>query len=329
MILTIQEYDAAEQEAKCGLSFTELMAFSPRTFENLGFPHRVQDERELVRYADWNRDAENQEYFKPAHFMSGPAVWTEYTLDEVAAMDRVRDQAVEVTRKLGRAIRPLCGPFAQLGLFRILCAITANNLSSLRVFEVGPGTGYLGALLINNGVGFYSFTDNAQALFLWQSRMLAEVGRLESGIPWWQFVRGENLSPVDVVISNANLAEMTPSALKIVAHRARHMLGGSVIGLLLFTNVGYQSQNTNEGVMSALGNAGFRCVFDRLFRGYIVDGHQLPFDVGPLQTEIPLYNPSGRAERVSGIEAVQIPDDKRPLDLDITKVLEGREPHEN
>ena len=59
-MLTVAEYDALEQEAKIGLSFCELMAFAPRTFEDLGFPHRVADDRELVRYADWNRNAETR-----------------------------------------------------------------------------------------------------------------------------------------------------------------------------------------------------------------------------------------------------------------------------
>lgn len=325
MILSVEEYDAAEQEAKIGLSFTEIMAFSPRTFENLGFPHRVEDERELVRYADWNRDRANQEYFKPGQFFSGPAVWTDYTLDEVAVMNRVRDQAVEVTRSLGRAVRPLCNPFAHLGLFRILEAMRGSSM--LRVFEIGPGSAYLGAMLINEGHYSYSSMDNSQAFSLWQSRLFHHIGGHEkSTIPWWDFLKS-GAPPVDVVVSNANLAEMTPDALKIVAHHAKRMLEWSSLGLLLFTNFGAQSQNTNEGVHSSLERAGFHCVFDRLFRGYVAN--ELLFETGPLQTEIPLYNPSGRSERVSGIEAVSIPDDQRPLDLDITKLLEGRAPHEN
>src|SRR5208282_3828403 len=115
-----------------------------------------------------------------------------------------------------------------------------------------------------------------------------------------------------------------PDALKIVAHHAKLMLAGSPAGLLLFTNFGSQSQNTNEGVHNTLMANGFRCVFDRLFHGYVVGDHQLPFDSGPLQAQIPLYNPSGRMGTVTGKDAVPlIPPDQRPLDLDITKLLEG------
>jgi hypothetical protein len=327
MILSVGEYDALEQEARCGLSFCELMAFAPRTFDMLGFPHRVEDERELVRYADWNRDTGNQEYFRPGHFFGGPAVQTDFTADEVEMMNRVRDQAVAATTKLGRPVRPLCSPFAQLGLFRILAAI---GLPGLRVFEVGPGTAYLGAMLINEGASYYSFTDNAQALFLWQCRLMAEVGyqpTSRAGLPWWDFARGVNLLPVDVVVSNTNLGEMTGDALKITAHRARQMLERSPLGLFLFVNVGAPMYNSEEGVDRELRRAGFSLVVNRFFRAYRAPNSEpLPEAALALEFGMPLYNPSGRPGTVSGGEAVYIPDDQRPLDLDVTELLEGWRP---
>ncbi len=324
-MMTVAEYDAAELEARCGLSYAELMAFSPHTFWALGFPDRVADDRELVRYADWNRNAENQKYFQQDHFFSGPAVRTIYTRDEVEAMDRVRDQAVSATGKLGRAVRPLCGPFAQLGLFRILAAI---GLPGLRVFEVGPGTAYLGAMLLNEGASLYGFTDNAQALFLWQSRMLDEVERgTVDAVPWWDFARGRNLPPVDAVVSNGNLGEMTRDALRITAIRAREMLDGSPLGLFLFTSVGDPRHNSEGDIDHELRAAGFHLVISRFFRGYYLPrAEPLPAAALALEFEIQLHNPSGRLGTMSGAEAVHIPDDQRPLDLDVTKLLEGWEP---
>jgi hypothetical protein len=328
-MMTVAEYDAAELEAKVGLSFAEIMAFAPRTFAALGFPDRVRDDRELVRYADWNRDTGNQEYFRPGHFFGGPAVQTDYTHDEVELMDRARDQCLVATGKLGRPVRPLCGPFAQLGLFRILAAI---GLPGLRVFEVGPGTAYLGAMLINAGAAYYSFTDNAQALFLWQCRLMAEVGYQLTprvGLPWWDFARGRNLPPVDVVVSNTNLGEMTGDALKITAVRARQMLEGSALGLFLFVNIGAPMHNSEDGVARALMAAGFRLMFSQLFKGYVPNRALGPLAVtmpATLGTAIPLYNPSGRPGTVSGGEAVHLPDDQRPLDLAVTELLEGWRP---
>ncbi len=319
MPLSVEAYNRAEQEARTGLSFTEIAAFSPCTFEALGFPHRVVDERELVRYADWNRDAENQHYFRPGGFSPGPAVRTDYTLDEVAMMNCVRDLAVEVTRNLGCAIRPLCSPFSAIGLFRITEALrAASGLSTLRVFEVGPGSGYLGAMLINKRLYAYSSMDNAQAFSLWQRRLFQGP---TNSIFWWDFLKLRFVTPFDVVISNSNLAEMHVDALRVVAHHAKLMLDGSPLGLFLFTNFGSQMQNTNDGVHVALERAGFRRVFDRLFQGYITDRHQLPFDTGPLQADIPLYNPSDRPELLAGADTVRIPEDQRPLDLDIVELL--------
>jgi hypothetical protein len=323
-MLSVKEYDEAEQEARIGLSFAEIMAFAPRTFQALGFPDRVRDERELVRYADWNRDTGNQEYFWPDHFFAGPAVRTVYTHDEAEAMNRVRDQAVEVTRKLGRTVRPLCGPFAQLGLFRILMTIGKACGGPLRVFEVGPGTGYLGAMLWNEE-WTYGFTDNAQALFLWQSLFLRNAGlpRLK-GVPWWQFVRGEHLPAADVVVSNTNLAEMTGDAMRITLLNARRMLQGSSLGFFLFTNIGAPMHGIHDNIHNELLRQGFRLIFNRLFHGYALG--QLPEGAEVLDSEIPLFNPSGRGGTLSGAEAVQIPEGQEPLDLPVTKLLEGWEP---
>jgi hypothetical protein len=317
-VLTVEEYDAAEQEAKIGLSFTEIMAFVPRTFEALGFPHRVKDERELIRYADWNRDAGNQEYFKPDHFFYGPSVRTVYTHDEVEAMDHVRDRAVEVTSALGRAVRPVCGPFAQLGLFRILMALGRQCGRRLWVFEVGPGTGYLGALLLDQ-LWTYSFTDNAQALFLWQSRLL--LGKA-NGVSWWDFVRGKNPT-VDVVVSNSNLGEMTNDALKITLRNAQNMLEQSSLGLFLFTSMGLQQHNTRNDVHQEFLNLGFKQVCSHLFQGYVIGA--LPGGHG-LDRNIPLFDPSGRGGAMSGAEACHLPSDQHPLDLAVTKLLEDWEP---
>ena len=40
-----------------------------------------------------------------------------------------------------------------------------------------------------------------------------------------------------------------------------------------------------------------------------------------LRERIQLYNPSGHEGTVSGIEAVRIPRDQQPLDLDIVRLL--------
>jgi hypothetical protein len=346
-ILPIESYDAAEQDGRVDLSFAEIMAFSPRTFAQYGFPDRVKVERELARYADWNRDLGNQEYFKPGQFLKGPAVQTDFTLDEVELLTRLRDQVVEMTEhRLGRAVRPLCGPFAQLGLFRILNALRdIYDLPHLSVFEVGPGTGYLGALLLNQGHSYASM-DNAQALYLFQNRLFSHVAageRAEWGnadcrgyrklarcttIPWWEFVRLPRHCPfnVDLVISNTNLCEMTIDAMRFVVRIAQRMLAESKLGMFLFTNIGHAAQSNYDIVHGEFERTGYTRVFQRLFYGYVLKGRLPPAAAAMLEKQIPLYNPSKRPERLAAGDTTYLPDDQRPIDLDFTKFQEGWEP---
>ena len=72
-----------------------------------------------------------------------------YTPEEVEAVRRVNDVVLAHTSKaFGRAIRPWMGPLATMNLFRAIQAIAAaTGRKCLRIFELGPGSGYLGALL--------------------------------------------------------------------------------------------------------------------------------------------------------------------------------------
>jgi hypothetical protein len=56
--LTIARYDAAEMEARAGLSIPHFMAFRPVAFESVGWPTRISQEAELLRYVDHNFEAE-------------------------------------------------------------------------------------------------------------------------------------------------------------------------------------------------------------------------------------------------------------------------------
>jgi len=125
------------------------MAFAPATLTLMGFPAFVAREEKISRYVDWNNSTSNAQYFKPNHFVRGPSVDTAFTRSEAELVGRVSDRVAALTaRHYGREMRPISTLLSQFGLFRAIMALQARSNWPLRVFEVGPGTGYLGDLLL-------------------------------------------------------------------------------------------------------------------------------------------------------------------------------------
>ena len=56
-------------------------------------------------------------------------------------------------------------------MFRLVKAMSNFAGEDLPVYEIGPGSGYLGALLVRSGHRYVA-TDIAEGFYLWQSRML-------------------------------------------------------------------------------------------------------------------------------------------------------------
>jgi SAM-dependent methyltransferase len=125
----------------------------------------------------------------------------------------------------------------------------------LRILEIGPGSGYLGLLLANDGHHYFAM-DAAQAFYLYQKKLWLDIygkdyfdysessSRPNSAkvthIPWWQFA---NLSipipDVDVVTINHALAEMHPLAVKTIFARLYKSWGDNDKKLVLAESMGY------------------------------------------------------------------------------------------
>jgi len=340
--LSIELYDHNETLGRCDLSYAEMSAFSTTTFALMGYPVRVADERELAGFVDWNFSTSNLQYFIRDYFVSGPGVRTVFSPDERDALRRLGDRVAAMTRdRYGRPMRPISSLLAQMGLYRALLGMkAATGLEELSVFEVGPGNGYLGALLIDAGCR-YAATDNAQSLYLWQSRLFeacagdgfrewAETGAPERPgerpvhhLPWWEYVRLRHRSDLraDVVVSNTNLGEMNYGALLYTARYARRILEGSPLGLLVFTNIGDAKQNSMATVDGELARAGFKRVCHRLFHAYAAVGAETSEAVLALDEDIPLHNPTGSPERFTTLDVLDLSPAMWPSDLDFISYL--------
>jgi hypothetical protein len=335
--VTIEQYDRAEELAKCRMSYVELMAFETTTFHIVGFPARVKLEDELARYVDWNNSTSNYQYFKPNYFVRGPSVETAFTDDEGQVIGRVSDCVAAMTlRRYGRQMRPISTLLSQMGLFRAIMALQAAAGRPLAVFEIGPGNGYLGAMLVQAGNRYIAF-DNAQSLYLWQNRLLIECAADDFvdwvaaeplparvlHLPWWRYVELYKHCPVraDVVVSNTNLGEMNYGALRYAARICRQILADSDIATFLYTNIGDPKQNSLATVEGELGAAGFRKVCGDLVQAFVPEGILASPILTGLDKSIPLYNPSGLSRRHSALDILKVTPATLPMDMDFLNFL--------
>jgi len=177
------------------------------------------------------------------------------------------------------------------------------------IVEVGPGSGYLGAMLALAGYRYVG-TDITQAFYLHQSRMwhhmfgdrfvelatspqqFTEFSELPAGtvlhVPWWKFTvanAGDIKLRADVVIANHTLCEMHSTAMCYDILLARHMLERSPnIGYFFVEGPGAEilrhrfdayQQFLNAGYVRAFGDNGLIDVFvpgafhDRIYDGVI------------------------------------------------------------
>jgi hypothetical protein len=143
----------------------------------------------------------------------------------------------------------------------------------LRIFEIGPGSGYLGLLLANDGHQYFAM-DAAQAFYLYQKKLWSDIfgsdyfdysestSRPDTAkvthIPWWQFA---NLSipipDVDVVTINHALTEMHPQAVKTIFTRLYSAWGDTDKKLVLAEGTGYDYFKRKETMFSDIRSESF------------------------------------------------------------------------
>ena len=143
----------------------------------------------------------------------------------------------------------------------------------LRILEIGPGSGYLGMLLANDGHKYFAM-DAAQAFYLYQKKLWSDIygsdyfdysessSRPDTAkithIPWWQFA---NLSipipDVDVVTINHALAEMHPQAVKTIFARLYSAWGDTDKKLALAEALGYDYFKRKDSMFVDIRSASF------------------------------------------------------------------------
>lgn len=347
-MLTSDAYDAAEQAALPMHSIPTLMAFRPATFSAVGFPIRVGQAPELLRYIDHNFEAETKTLYQPGARYPAAGYRNEFSQDEDDLVQDIRARVADFTeRRYGRRTRPMTNILVQVGPLRAMEALRGlfdRTQSETNVFEVGPGAGYFGAMLAKLGYRYYSY-DVAQSLYLWQSHLLelvapqdfceyavrpsSEIGEARVGhFAWWQFAAMLGGAPIkaDIVYSNSNLGEMSSLALNFVLHIARGMLEDSRIGAFCYFSEGMQMQNSIEAIEGQFAAFGFVKAISKPFHCYVLDEARAEEIRAGVPAELPLYAPSGERATKTASDLVSTPQEEQPLDVQITQWLHGWSP---
>ena len=255
----VEAYDQAERAALRRLGNRAIEAASTLVFDRIGYPTRVRSVGELWRYADVMHDGRARQHYDR---LSG------FTEREFALLSIGVRLGANVSGKLGRKIIPIDAPLMAVIPYRLITMC----ISSGAVFELGPGSGYLGNMLVADAFNYCS-TDACQAFFLWQRHL--DIG---AQIPWWEWYDHERPDfKVDCVTANHVLNELHETALRYLVVRAERMLTEK--GFLVVEDFGDQSVRGTQATKDVFLGRGWR----ECAGGYILVPPGGKFDTGAVE----------------------------------------------
>lgn len=225
--LSVSEYDLAEQKAISELPNRVIEAFHPVLFQEVGYPTRVRNEAELWKYVDVMHDLRFEKDY--SDLLGG------LTENEFALLKKLSEQICGFSDiNFKQKIVARSSVLRSMNVLRHIRYLFGNERP--RVFEIGPGCGYLGAMLLLDGSP-YASTDITQSLYMYQNKfwnfisdggVIDLAGEGKGGalpdipvggsihVPWWEFVklRPESVPQFDMVTCNHALAEMHHDSLR-------------------------------------------------------------------------------------------------------------------
>jgi SAM-dependent methyltransferase len=260
----VDRYNQAERAGRATVSNRAIESFSLEVFNAVGYPCRIEDESELWRY----HDVMNEGGFKETLRLIGS--YSEHDFDLITKTAKqilsFSERHLPIRNSGKHALT------RSLYQYQLLMKYRPHN-GPLRILEIGPGSGYLGLLLANDGHQYFAM-DAAQAFYLYQKKLWSDIygadyfdysestSRLDTAkvthIPWWQFA---NLSipipDVDVVTINHALTEMHPQAVKTIFARLYSAWGDTDKKLVLAESWGYDYFNRKGSMLEDIRSANF------------------------------------------------------------------------
>jgi hypothetical protein len=260
----VEKYNQAERAGRATVSNRAIESFSLEVFTTLGYPCRIDDESELWRYHD---------VMQEGRFKQNLSLIGSYSDHEFDLITGTAEQILSFSER-HLPIRNSGKHALTRSLYQYQLIMKHRpHAGSLRILEIGPGSGYLGLLLANDGHQYFAM-DAAQALYLYQKKLWSDIYGADyfdysestsrpdtakvTHIPWWQFA---NLSipipDVDVVTINHALTEMHPQAVKTIFVRLCSAWGDTDKKLVLAESWGYDYFKRKEAMLKDIRSENF------------------------------------------------------------------------
>ena len=253
----VDTYNQAERAGRATVSNRAIESFRLELWNTLGYPFKVDSESELWRYHDSMQDG---------RFKENLQIIGSYSEHDFDLITKTAKQILSFSeRHLPIRNSGKHALIRSLYQYQLLMKYRPHN-GPLRILEIGPGSGYLGLLLANDGHQYFAM-DAAQAFYLYQKKLWSDIYGADyfdysesssrpdkakvTHIPWWQFA---NLSipipDVDVVTINHALTEMHPQAVKTIFARLYSAWGDTDKKLVLAESMGYDYFKRKDAMLA-------------------------------------------------------------------------------
>ena len=165
--LNLKRYNALEHSGMELLPNRVIEAFKPITFQHLGYPTNVNHDKELWKFSDVMHENSFQNNFE--EYLGG------LSLDEFKLFKELSKLSSNmIYKKYNKKLAPTSCLIAALILLRHIKYFFPND--KINIFEIGPGSGYLGCLLSMLGHNYYC-TDNTTGFTYFKTNCFKKLQR--------------------------------------------------------------------------------------------------------------------------------------------------------
>ena len=243
----LKTYNRIESESFSLYPNFLLRAFTPITFQNLGFNTEIKSKDELWKYIDTQHEGR---YFENLSLLNGGLTAQEFELFQEAV-----NICIKFTKTINKELIPVNALTRSFISYRAINSYCTSLNKVPSVLEIGSGSGYLGLLCGISGWKNSSL-DVTKSLITYQNALwnfaglkvkFAEVGITYSDsdflqIPWWVWCNTSNPLPKrELVVANHLIQEMSPLSLSLTIKRFRDLGAENILA----EGLGYNTYKNN------------------------------------------------------------------------------------